>query len=329
MLFNPPSLLRNRHVQSILASSKLRKPFFKKEAQNLLSVSQEHILPSGEGIQLHCWVSEHPCTDSEKSRSVVILIHGWEGSGDSTYLLSAASALFNEGHDVVRLHLRDHGPSHHLNSDVFHGARIDEVVSAIKSINALLPRENTYLVGFSLGGNFALRVAAHKQHKELKIDKVMAISPVVNPPQTMKALENGTPLYRLYFLRKWRKSLHLKHRSFPTKIDLKAIKKAKNLLALTQVLVDQHTEYSSVNDYFNSYTLTEEVISKIGIRSEIITSQDDPVIPVRGFHSMTATAFLTVDVQPYGGHCGFIKDFRLNSWINDVLIERFKADENS
>ena len=135
MLFNPPLLLRNRHVQSILASSKIRKPFFKKSAKSLLNASHEHILKIGNDIQLHCWASMQPSINKPVSRSVVVLIHGWEGSGDSTYLLSAASALYNQGHDVVRLHLRDHGPSHHLNPDVFHGARIDEVVSAIKSIN--------------------------------------------------------------------------------------------------------------------------------------------------------------------------------------------------
>jgi len=324
MLFSPPPLLRNRHLQSILASSKLRKPFIKKSGKPMLDATKEVLLACGNGVQLHSLVSVHPKSSPLKKNSLVVLIHGWEGSAESTYLLSAATTLFNQGHDVVRLHLRDHGPSHHLNSGVFHGARIDEVVAAIQSINTLLPRQNTYLAGFSLGGNFALRVAAHKQHKELKLDKVVAISPVVNPPQTMKALESGASFYRVYFMRKWRKSLQLKHKYFPDKIDLTTINKASNLLSLTQMLVNQHTEFTSVEEYFNSYALTGNVLSQIGIPTQIITSQDDPVIPAKGFKAISASPSLNISVQSHGGHCGFIKDYRLNSWINDVLIDQFK-----
>jgi uncharacterized protein len=330
--FRPPRFLRNRHIQSVLASSKLRKPLFKKLAMRLEQATREVLLPSGDETHLHCFASEHSlqsdhqnAQDSNPARPLAILIHGWEGSANSTYIQSAAAALFDQGYDVIRLHLPDHGPSHHLNSGLFHAARIDEVVAAIKSINTLFPRERSYLAGFSLGGNFALRVAARVKTEHLKLTKVVAISPVVEPSQTYAALENGSGFYRTYFMRKWQKSLAIKHAAFPEKIALDEIKNARNLMQLTELLVDQHTEFNSVQEYFDSYTLTGATLAAIDVPTEIITSQDDPVIPVLDFHAIEKPAKLNIRVQSHGGHCGFIKNYALDSWLNEELLRQFSA----
>ena len=94
-----------------------------------------------------------------QARDLVILLHGWEGSADSMYVLSLGSYLFELGCDVYRLNFRDHGPSHHLNEEIFHSCRLDEVVGAVRAIQRAL-RSTRRSTGFSLGGNFALRVAA-------------------------------------------------------------------------------------------------------------------------------------------------------------------------
>lgn len=329
MLFQPPRLLRNTHVQSILASTKLRKPKLLKAAKEMLQTSREEILPAGENTRLHCVISEHEPNGSSYNRPLVVLIHGWEGSAESSYMLSSAVCLYNNGYDVLRLHLRDHGPSHHLNSELFHGARIDEVVTAIKSINDLFSRESTYLVGFSLGGNFALRVAMRAKSHDLKLTKVIAISPVIEPTNTMRALEKGTFLYRTYFIRKWMKSLKLKHQAFPEKVSIDDVNNSRDLNALTEMLVEQHTEFNNVDDYFHSYVLTGTALSDIDVPTIIITSKDDPIIPINDFDDIKPSPQVTVNIQNYGGHCGFIKDYKLNSWVNDVLLQQFEVQNNS
>ncbi|MFT5718365.1 MAG: putative alpha/beta-fold hydrolase [Oleiphilaceae bacterium] len=309
----------------MLASSKIRKPKILKAAKAMLQVSREEILHAGENTRLHCIISEHEQYGSNHKRPFVVLIHGWEGSAESSYILSSAACLYNNGYDVLRLHLRDHGPSHHLNTELFHGALIDEVVMAVKSINKLFPRESTYLVGFSLGGNFALRVAMRAKNHDLKLTKVIAISPVIEPINTMIALEKGAFVYRTYFMRKWRKSLKLKHQIYPEKVAIEEVNSSRDLMALTEMLVEQHTEFNSVDDYFHSYALTGSALSSIEVPTLIITSKDDPVIPINDFYKIKASPNVTISIQTYGGHCGFIKDYKLNSWVNDVLLQQFDA----
>src|SRR3546814_20301453 len=69
-----------------------------------------------------------------------------------------ACAVDAAGYSVFRLNLRDHGGSHHLNRDFFHSARINEVLGTIKAVQAFDTATPLYVIGFSLGGNFALRV---------------------------------------------------------------------------------------------------------------------------------------------------------------------------
>ena len=148
--FDPGPGIRNPHLQSILASLKLRV-----RGANPLSAARELILDAGGGVRLQGFWSRHDPT----GRGLVAMIHGWEGSAASAYMLSCGRTLFREGFDIFRLNLRDHGDSHHLNEDLFHGARIDEVFQAMTAVAALSPGTPFFIVGFSLGGNFALRIA--------------------------------------------------------------------------------------------------------------------------------------------------------------------------
>ena len=121
----------------------------------------------------------------------MILLHGWEGSAEANYVVSVGGLLYDAGFDVFRLNFRDHGDTFALNRELFHSCRIDEVVGAVAAIAARHPAERTFLVGHSLGGNFALRAAARAPAAGIDLTKVVAVCPVLRPQSTMRALEDG------------------------------------------------------------------------------------------------------------------------------------------
>ena len=98
-------------------------------------------------------------------------------------------------------------------------------------------------------------------------------------------------------------------------------------MALTEMLVEQHTAFNTVSDYFNDYALTGGELSDIEVPTVIITSKDDPVIPINDFYAIKQSPQVKVSIQPYGGHCGFIKDYKLNSWVNDILLKEFSTQD--
>lgn len=323
-VFKPAGLLTNKHVQSVLASSKLRRRFLKNQTQNLCDHEQPIILNCGNGVRLHALHSPQSTdltgsTRAINSSKLIILIHGWEGSAESTYLLSTASALFNQGYSILRLHLRDHGPSSHLNEALFHAARLDEVAGAIRNINERFTYEGYSLIGFSLGGNISLRISQRVEQHQLQLDSIVAISPVISPADTMKALNDGSIIYRQYFTKKWKRALRNKQNHFPDKYDFSDLIAMRTLTEMTEQLVDEHTPYSSTSDYFSEYTLRPGDFSDLVVKTYIIMAADDPVIPYQNFSHFKSNENLKIFSFANGGHCGFIKNWKLNCWLDDAL----------
>ena len=319
--FDPPPFLRNPHSQTIINSIKLRRPLIHHRARGMLKAAAPHILDCGAGVRLMGWYSPQEKNPSD----LCILIHGWEGDATSAYLVSAAGYLWNHGFAVFRLNLRDHGPTHHLNPALFHACRIQEVVGAVKCIQELFPHRRLLLGGFSLGGNFALRVGLLAKQAGIHMDRIAAICPVLNPDHTITALEAGFPLYHWHFMRKWQRSIRIKHHYFPELINLDEISKFKSIRALTDYFVPRYTEYPNAGAYLYGYAVVGRRLADLQIPATIILSRDDPIIPADDLKDLARPACLSIEKQPYGGHCGFIKDMGLNSWANQRIRELFSA----
>ncbi len=319
--FRPSPVFRNPHVQSVLASMKLRRHFIRFQARDLLKQAESHILDCGKGVRLLGNYSAH----RNGLRDMVILIHGWEGSSDSVYLLSAASFLFRQGFDIFRLNLRDHGDSHHLNPELFHSCRIEETVGAVRAVQDMFPCRKLFLSGFSLGGNFGLRIAVRAPQAGIRLTKVMAVSPVLNPVKTMDVLENGPALYHRYFMGKWKRSLGKKYRFFPQLSDLENLSRFPTLGSMTEYFAPRHTGFPTAKAYLNGYALTGNVLEHLCIPSYILASLDDPVIPAQDLDHLFPSPYLHVELTRYGGHCGFIQNAGMDSYAEKRMAEIFQS----
>ncbi len=315
--FAPNGLLKNPHAQSILASTKLRKLRSYPRSRAMLSASKTVVLDCGNGQQLLGEYAAH----ATRSKGLITLIHGWEGSSQSTYMLSTGGSLFAAGYDVFRLNLRDHGPSHHLNRELFNSARLDEVIGAIKAIHTTYPHQWQFLAGFSLGGNFALRIAAEAEKAELTIAQTVAICPVVDPAKTMIALEEGWWVYEKYFVRKWQKSLRKKINLYPELGYQNSLFKLKTLRDMNSYFIPNHTDYSDSKDYFQAYSIAGDRLATLNSPAHIIAAQDDPIILAEDFAHLAANKYLSIETTRYGGHCGFVKNYQLDSWLDERLVE--------
>ena len=325
--FKPPSLLRDAHIQSLLASSALRRRRVLREAQAMLCATRDELIDCGEGVRL---LARHtrPAPGRAMGR-LAIMIHGWEGSADSSYLLASANRLWLAGYRVLRLNLRDHGDSHHLNRELFHSCRLDEVIGAVRAIQSRFRDESLMLGGFSLGGNFALRVAAAADESGLRIDRVAAVCPVLDPAETMQALDDGWIAYRWYFIRKWRRSLERKREAFPRLYDFGDLRRFRTLCEMTEFFVANYTEYPDLTSYLGGYALTGERLAKLRVPSHALLAEDDPVIPVKGLQRMALPSALHIERADFGGHCGFLSDYRLGSRLDLYPLQVFGATQAS
>ena len=318
--FNPPRWLKNGHVQSTLASLGLRKGYVERCTKGLAAAAAETVLLLPDAVKLHAVISE----GNGNQKNLVILIHGWEGSADSMYLRSAAGFLFDQGFDVCRLHLRDHGPSHNLNRDLFHSCRLQEVIDAIAAIQQLYPDHRLFLAGFSLGGNFSLRVAAQAEVNGLRLDKVFAVCPVLDPERTMDHLDHGFFAYSWYFLRKWRRSLRQKQALFPDFYHFGDIDNM-NLSELTEHCICRYSDYPDLTTYLRGYALVGDLLATIKTPTRVLLAADDPIIPAADVSRLAKPDAVHIRVTDHGGHCGYIIGLNQPSYADTEMAEFFLA----
>ena len=317
--FKPPFGIRGRHMQSLLNSSGVRRRRILRSAEELRSNAEVWTLDGGSQIRLQGLYSKH----SSQSLGLAVLLHGWEGSVDSNYILANAVRLYAAGFDVFRLNFRDHGDTHHLNPGIFHSCRLDEVINSLRNLQDRLEAGRWFLAGYSLGGNFSLRVALNAQRTGLNLAQVVAICPVINPANAMLSMEQGLRFYERYFERKWSRSLQTKKACFHDLYGDEQWHDIKGLRERTHYLATKHAGFDSADSYFEGYSIADQRLAPMRVPSTLLTSVDDPVVPVSDFEDLPDNPALELIISPYGGHCGFLKNWKLESLSEDLILQRF------
>ena len=320
--YRAPRWLRNPHLQSLMSSMPLRKARGLHALERAGAQTSEHIVDAGEGIRLF---GLHSTVPGRSPKALVLLLHGWEGSVDSGYMRYTAARLLERGFDVFRLNFRDHGETHHLNEGLFHSCRLDEVVQAAKWVGENFDAPAYMAAGYSLGGNFVLRLALAAPAAGIPLVHAAAVCPAVDPSAVMRALETGSPLYHWYFMRKWRGSLRKKRALFPQHHDFDDATLARDMRGLTQWLVDKHTTLGDVENYFDGYAVAGGRLSELTIPVSVLAAADDPIIPVDTLHALQLPAHSTIEIAEHGGHCGFIEGPDLRGFAERWVAARLSA----
>jgi len=284
--------------------------------------SRECVLDCGQGVRLQGFHA--PVAGRE--RGLVVMLHGWEGSSSSTYVLSAAERIHARGYAVFRLNFRDHGTSHALNRELFHSCRILEVVGAVRALATRFADRPLFLVGFSLGGNFALRVALRAPAAGIPLTRVVAVNPAISPSSVLDALERWPNIYERYFIGKWRRSLQRKQKAFPGLYDFREWHELRGLREQTRYLVERHSDFATLDEYLDGYSIAGRVLAGLEVPSTLITSTDDPIVPVEDVRAMRASNALTIEIQQGGGHCGYVETLMFRRWIDRRIVEVLEAD---
>ena len=315
--FNPSIGFKNGHLQSFMVGFVLRKLILKNKSKQLKSKLVE--FSTSDGVLLG-ELSTH-----SKPLGNVTIIHGWEGSSKSNYVLSQATWLYKRGFNVLRLNLRDHGDSHHLNDEFFHAWRIADVMESLSQFHDEHPGMPNFLIGFSLGGNFAIRATALSSEYGVSLDASYAISPAVSPKDAMYSIDELAP-YKRYFIKKWKRSLRKKQQAFPDKYGQLDIDSHNTILGLSEYFAaEKLLPGDNLAHYLDGYAITQETLDKLPSPLTVITAMDDPVIAFSSFEKIAQHPKVESHMLAYGGHCGFFSNLSLKSvldpWIGRQMVK--------
>lgn len=320
--YQPPSLLTSPHVQTILSSRLIRR---------LGRHSAAADIPGTETVVLPASLTDGPerllaCVDTGPADApLLILIHGWLGAADSPYMARSAKAFRAAGYRVARLLLRDHGGSAHLNEAMFHSGRIDEVVAAVNALCTGYPNPGAGLMGYSLGGNFTLRVLAHEA-LTASLKAGLAVCPVIDPAPAARELDAGWYGYRWWFIKKWHRAMREKQTAFPERYDFGDTFDERSVVRLTERFVEHHTDYTCVDEYYRDYTITNALLARINRPTWLLAAEDDPVVAIEPVRSLEESSHLRIGITRHGGHCAYLDSYRLSSFLGPFSTHHFDAE---
>jgi len=312
------TLLKNGLFNTLVASSPIREIQQKPLRKKLNRISSKQIFTSSNSQSIEIF-------ETNLYKKKVIFFPGWLGHKDSKYLIPIAHLLHINNFDIIRIHPIDHGDTEHLNKDFFRATDIQTLIEAVKFIGNKYQNNEIHLIGFSLGGNIALRISACESINFLK--STVVISPVIDPEISMLAMDNTSWILKKYFVNKWRRSLRRKMRLHNIS-NLEEPLKYKNLEKMTEFFTKNFSPHSDVKALFSEYAITQVIINKIKNNTLIYSSVDDPCVPIEPLCKLHQTDNVKFKPQQYGGHCGFIDDFKFNSSVYVEIVKKLSENKN-
>lgn len=313
--FRPPLWLRSGLVQTALASNSLRK----RRKKDLDASAVRLDLDAGPELKTTCYLNERP-----DASGMIVLFHGWLGTPQSSYVVSAAQTLFDSGFSVARMTLPEHGDAALMNAAVIDLTRHDFLRAALRHLLSRSPETPIGLMGFSLGGNFALRLARDLTAQPIpQLRHVVAISPVIEPSDTCDMID-AVGMFRRYFLKKFFRLSREKLAAFPDIEGIQEVLTQQSIRALTEYSVRQWTDYPSIDAYFAGYRIGPDDFKHCPVPITLLTAVDDPIVRWSYAHALPETAALEPIFTRFGGHNGFFSRFPTQAYSDDVAVQRFQ-----
>ncbi len=312
------ALLKNGLFNTLVASSPIREIQQKPLRKKLNRITSKQIFTSSNSQSIEIF-------ETNLYKKKVIFFPGWLGHKDSKYLIPLADLLHINNFDIIRIHPVDHGDTEHLNKDFFRATDIQTLIEAVEFIGKKYQNNEIHLIGFSLGGNIALRISACESINFLK--STVVISPVIDPEISMHAMDNTSWILKKYFVNKWRRTLRRKMRLHNIS-NVEESFRYKDLEKMTEFFTKNFSPHKNVKELFAGYAITQDTINQIKNNTLIYSSVDDPCVPIKPLYSLDQTNNVKFKPQQYGGHCGFIDDFKFNSSVYEEIVNKLSENKS-
>lgn len=240
----------------------------------------------------------------------VLALHGLEGSTEVHYMRGLADKAYADGFNVVLLNQRNCGGTEHLSHGLYHSGLSADPAAVIRELVELDGLTSIAVIGYSLGGNIALRLAgAHGQNGPANaLTSVCAVSPTMDLGRCVEALERPSNfLYELNFVRNLRGRMRRKARAMPGRFDLRPLAGVRTVRGFDEAFTAPHHGFRDADDYYHRAS-SLRVVAQIKVPTLIVSAKDDPFVPADQFHdaAVVANPAITAVVTRHGGHCGFV-----------------------
>lgn len=256
------------------------------------------------------------------ARGMVLMLTGWGGHAAAPYMLATGNALWRAGYEIFRLNHPDHGGTHQLSESLFHFGTVDRVHEGLGRCVSSIRTRPVFLVGFSMGGNFAVHVA-RRGLPGLK--GVIAVSPALDLSVALESL--GKSPFHGPFLNTWKKSLEAKASLFPHRYRFDGLDALDDLESVALEVLHAQGRRVSFEEYTRHYSLPPDRLMSLKAPVLVVTSLDDPILGPVDAAAYQGVPRLDICVQRHGGHVGFVRHPFSSAWYEGLVLKQLATWE--
>lgn len=316
-IFVPRRGLSGGHRQTLASFFLLRRIVLPPAEARLITVEP------GVQVLAHC----HWQSDRQKSLTVII-VHGLEGSSDSSYMLGIAAKGLAQGMNVVRMNQRNCGGTEALAPTLYHSGRSQDVAAVAQDLIARDHISRFALAGFSMGGNLVLKLAGEwGSNGPRQFRAVAAVCPAVNLAASADALHlRSNRLYERYFLWKLNRRLRTKARLFPAAFDTSRLRGIGSLRQFDDKITAFYSGFSGADDYYDR-AAAAHVLDRIAVPAFILNAANDPFIRIlpETRRKILDNPNITFVETGDGGHCSYLSETNGSAtdgrWAESQVVE--------
>ncbi|MEN1784151.1 MAG: alpha/beta fold hydrolase [Bacteroidota bacterium] len=292
--YHPPVLFRNGHFATIYASA------FRKI--HGLEQQRERIeLMDGDFLDLD-W-SRGP----QPTKKLVILLHGLEGDANRHYIRGSALGLLHAGYDICALNFRGCSGTPNRLYRSYHSGNTSDLAITIAHCQQLHSYKHIFLMGFSLGGNVALKYVGEQTALLQEIKAVVGISVPCSLKDVCDQLQHAkNRLYAARFKKKLLAKLRVKQEQFPDQISEQTISRIRTLKDFDDAYTAPAHGFKDALDYYEQCSC-DQFLPHITIPALIINAKNDSFLGPDSYPLKKAAKnpMVFLEIPSYGGHVGF------------------------
>ncbi len=291
--------------------------------QIALAAAEERLIEVEPGVRVRCCC--HWQTDRQKALTILI-VHGLEGSTDSSYMVGVAAKGMAAGMNVVRMNQRNCGGTDAFSPTLYHSGRSQDIAAVAQNLIEHDRISRLALAGFSMGGNLVLKLAGEWGGEgPPQFEAVTAVCPAMDLAASADALHlPGNRLYEYYFVWNLRRRLRAKARLFPGRFDTSRMRGVATLRDFDDRITAFYSGFEGAADYY-ARAAAANVIDRIAVPALIIHAANDPFIRIlpetrQKIRNNSNIRFLETED---GGHCSFLAqpDGYDGRWAESKIVD--------
>ena len=330
--FDPPSLLRGGHAQTLAGNYWPRPPLVIPVQSEIVEVD-----PSNNSRVL-CHV-HWQLENVRAGRLTILLVHGLEGSSDSRYMQGIAARAWAHGCNIIRMNMRNCGGTESWTPTLYHSGLSADVEAVSRHFAVLHGLNRIALAGYSMGGNLVLKLAGELggTHPEW-LRAVVAVSPAADLAASADALhEPSNRIYEWHFLRNLMARFRRKAQLFPEIYGSGSVGPVRSVREFDEKITARYSGFTGADDYYFRASAAR-VVSQLAIPTLVLHAYDDPFIRMTTETRAALANNPSVDLveTAHGGHCAFLarkatgkqldqKPMQERQWAESTLVSYLMA----